>query len=431
LTQKDIYQLFRDYDYGWVNNWQQHVDFPISQKLANVLDKLLQLDEQNRYLTADEVLKDLENHKRGEQAVGSGPLTQRQAAFAKTSLQKQTPRFSRPKLKILLPLGVVGGLSAALLFFLRFSEQSKINVQINSQITVERSSLDPVESFAQVAQVPEGIFNYGGSTTWAPIHESVDVEIQTARPEFRLRYVEPEGVPPSSQAGLDMLVQGKVDFSLSSRLPSNELMEELKDKGINLRLVPVAENFDVAAVNRNLPVEQLTIDQLNAILEGKIRNWIQVGGPDLAITRFDRNVNQDFMDTRPNLESDNIELFLTPAEAVGTAPDFPGGIYVHSAAMLVAQCEMKTLPIVNDAGETIVPYKEPLVPVEQCSIQKNKVNLAELGSGKYPRQLSDKLYVVINENGGVEQQVGEAYANFLLSDEGQTLLEEVGYLKNR
>lgn len=434
LTQMDMHQLFQDHDYSWLNNWQQYVKVPISQRLTQILDKLLQLNECDRYGTAAAVLNDLDNPQldvRREKTVVDRPVTQHQAAVAVTSLQRKRVWFSPLLLKILISLGFLGGVGATLLFFLRSVESPDINVQIQSEVNVERSPQVPAESFAQVTQVPAGIFNYGGSTTWAPIRDSVDVEIQTARPEFRLRYVPPDGVPPSSQAGLDMLVQGKVDFSLASRLPSNELLEELEAKGINIRLVPVAENFDVAAVNLDLPVDQITIDQLNAILEGRVLNWQALGGPDLAITRFDRDVNESFMDTRPNLESDNIELFLTPAEAVGTASEFPGGIYVHSAAMLIPQCDMKTLSLVNDAGETIVPYKQPLVPVDQCSIQKNKVNLTELGSGKYPRQLSDTLYVVIHQNGGTEQEVGEAYANFLLSDEGQTLLESAGYLKIR
>ncbi|MEA5466037.1 serine/threonine-protein kinase [Leptothoe sp. PORK10 BA2] len=447
LTQKSVYQLFQAHNYTWVDHWQRHLNAPISQRLEQVLAQLLKLDEKERYVTAEDVLQALNDQKpvvRDARKESSKiyPFV-RTAKSAKTRLQQQTTLFARPVHKLLLVFGVAGVLGAGLWYLLRpqpdasspkialLQGWSESVLESSPPSTADDSSKPMAESFAQVTQVPTGIFNYGGSTTWAPIRGSVDVEIQTARPEFRLRYVPPEDVPPSSQAGLEMLVQGKVDFSLASRLPSNELLEELAAKGINIRLVPVAENFDVAAVNLDLAVDQLTIDQLNAILEGRVRNWREVGGPDLEITRFDRDVNENFMDTRPNLESDNMKLFTTPSEAVGTAPDFPGGIYVHTAAMLIPQCLMKTLTLVNGEGQKIIPYQEPLVPAEQCPIQKNQVNLAALGSGNYPRQLQDTLYVVINQNGGMEQQVGEAYANFLLSDEGQTLLEKAGYLKIR
>ncbi|MEL6383154.1 MAG: substrate-binding domain-containing protein [Cyanobacteria bacterium J06626_18] len=295
----------------------------------------------------------------------------------------------------------------------------------------EPSELAIAPDFDRVAGVPIGLFNYGGSTTWAPIRGSIDFEIQKARPEFRLQYVQPEEVAPSSQAGLEMLLEGKVAFSLASRLPSNNLLEELKAQGLRIRLVPVAESFDVAAVNWSLPLSELTVDQFNAIQAGKINNWREVGGPDLPIERFDRLVNEALLDTRPNLESDNIELFTTPSEAIRNVSETPGGLYVHTAAVLVPQCTVKTLALVNSSGETIIPYQEPLVPAADCPAQRNQVNLEALGSGAYPRQLSDTLYVVINQNGEAEQQAGEAYASFLLSDEGQTLLEHNGYLRIR
>ena len=183
-----------------------------------------------------------------------------------------------------------------------------------------------------------------------PIRGSIDFEIQKARPEFRLRYTQPEDRAPSSQAGLELLLEGKVAFSLASRLPSNELLEDLEAQGLRIRLVPVAESFDVVAVNWSLPLSELTVDQFNAIQAGKINNWREVGGPDLPIERFDRLVNEALLDTRPNLESDTIELFTTPSEAIQNVAAAAGGLYVHTAAVLVPQCTVKTLGAVGRAG---------------------------------------------------------------------------------
>lgn len=290
------------------------------------------------------------------------------------------------------------------------------------------STSDPVPRFAQVQNVPEGTFSYGGSTTWAPIRGTVDLEIQKARPEFRLNYVQPEGVVPSSQSGLEMLAQGKVAFSLASRLPSTKMLQQLEENGIQVKLVPVAESFEVVAVNWSLPISQLTIEQLNAINKSKINNWREVEGPDLPIQRFDRTVNANFLDTRPDLTSGNTQIFTTPSEAVHKVAETPGGIYIHTSALLVPQCSVKILAIVNSSGQTIAPYEEPLVPPSQCPAKRNKVNIDAFKSGDYPNNLENTLYVVIKQNGKIEQQVGEAYKNFLLSNEGQALLEKNGYL---
>jgi phosphate transport system substrate-binding protein len=50
-------------------------------------------------------------------------------------------------------------------------------------------------------------------------------------------------------------------------------------------------------------------------------------------------------------------------------------------------------------------------------------------SGEYP--LLRSLFVAIAQNGSLEQQAGESYANFLLTDEGQELLSRVGFVKIR
>ena len=47
-----------------------------------------------------------------------------------------------------------------------------------------------VGSFAGLS-APSGQFNYGGSTSWAPIRSSLDASIQSALPQFQLRYVNP------------------------------------------------------------------------------------------------------------------------------------------------------------------------------------------------------------------------------------------------
>jgi phosphate transport system substrate-binding protein len=61
-------------------------------------------------------------------------------------------------------------------------------------------------------------------------------------------------------------------------------------------------------------------------------------------------------------------------------------------------------------------------------VQPNQVNVEVFKSGEYPKELSDTLYVVVKEDGQIGQQAGEAYANLLLSNEGQNLLEAAGFV---
>ncbi|MBE9049846.1 serine/threonine protein kinase [Nostocales cyanobacterium LEGE 11386] len=59
LTGVSPFQLWMEYGYGWVTNWRQYLRTPLSTDLDYVLDRLLRKDIQQRYQSADEVIKDL------------------------------------------------------------------------------------------------------------------------------------------------------------------------------------------------------------------------------------------------------------------------------------------------------------------------------------------------------------------------------------
>ncbi|HLP87192.1 MAG TPA: serine/threonine-protein kinase [Nostocaceae cyanobacterium] len=62
LTGISPFQLWMEYGYGWVNQWQDYLHYPIHQELIEIIDKLLQKDIKQRYKSAEEVIKDL--HKK-------------------------------------------------------------------------------------------------------------------------------------------------------------------------------------------------------------------------------------------------------------------------------------------------------------------------------------------------------------------------------
>jgi serine/threonine protein kinase len=64
LTGVDPYHLFLDYGYSWTENWQQHLKKPIDKELGLILSKLLAKEIQQRYESADEVLRDFQRQSR-------------------------------------------------------------------------------------------------------------------------------------------------------------------------------------------------------------------------------------------------------------------------------------------------------------------------------------------------------------------------------
>ncbi|MFN6515490.1 MAG: protein kinase domain-containing protein [Nostoc sp. CreGUA01] len=59
LSRIHPWELWQQHSYGWVANWRQHLQQPVSQGLRQILDRLLQEEYQKPYLSAEEVLQDL------------------------------------------------------------------------------------------------------------------------------------------------------------------------------------------------------------------------------------------------------------------------------------------------------------------------------------------------------------------------------------
>jgi phosphate transport system substrate-binding protein len=57
------------------------------------------------------------------------------------------------------------------------------------------------------------------------------------------------------------------------------------------------------------------------------------------------------------------------------------------------------------------------------------VNEAAFADGSYP--VTRRLFVILKRDGKLDEQAGVAYANLLLSDEGQALVKKAGFVPIR
>lgn len=289
-----------------------------------------------------------------------------------------------------------------------------------------------VASFAAVQNVPSGSFNYGGSTSWAPIRLSVDAQVQAARPELQLRYVNPVGKSAGSGTGITMLINNEIAFAQTSRPVTDAEIREAQERGIQLKQIPVALDGIAAAVNPSLDLAGISVAQLTDIYTGKVSNWQQVGGPDLAIVPLTRSVDSggtvDIL-LRGQQMGSNVKIVANTTDALRALANTPGGIYFASAPEVVPQCTVKPLPVGFQSGNFVSPYQGTYVQPAQCPSQRNQLNVEAFRNGSYP--LTRNLFVVVREKGGPEQQAGEAYANLLLSNDGQEAVGKAGFVRIR
>ena len=290
------------------------------------------------------------------------------------------------------------------------------------------------ENNCDVSNIPQGIFNYGGSTSWAPIRLKVDSVLQRVCPQFVLRYIQPPSSDPGSVTGIKMLIDDQMAFIQSSRSFRREENTQAKQKGFSLKAISVAIDGIAIGVNDNLNIPGLTITQLKDIYTGRITNWKELGGPNLPIVPLSRDQEASgttdfFIEYVLNKDKfgNNVRYIDTTTEAIKEIASNPGGIYYASASEIVSQCNIKSLPIGQIKTSLVPPYRLPRIPQSKCPRRRNKINYDDFRNGNYP--ITRNLFVIIKQNGQSEEQAGKAYADWLLTDQGQELIENAGFIR--
>lgn len=300
----------------------------------------------------------------------------------------------------------------------------------SSQERSGSSEISTATTFDRI-DVPMGAWRYGGSTTWAPIRGEIDAKILETHPDFDLVYTPHPTLLEGSGTGIKMLLDEQISFAQSSRPLQDEEYETAQKRGFQIKQEPVAVDAIAFAVHPDLNIESLSIQEIRDIYTGAITNWQELGGPDLFIRPY----------SRPKDAGGTPEFFVENVlggEAFGSVVGFvgdttqgirrvnrdPGGIYYGSAPEIVPQCSIKPLPI--RLGSTAVsPYIGDRVLPKDCPAQRNQMNLGAIQAGEYP--LTRRLFVVIKQKGS-DAAAGEAYAQLLLTREGQRLIQEAGFV---
>lgn len=216
-----------------------------------------------------------------------------------------------------------------------------------------------------------------------------------------------------SGTGISALINGTTDICNSSRpikpAERNLLQQKWGTRGVEIKC---ALDGLAVYVNEANPVQALTLQQLKDIYQGKITNWKQVGGKDQKIILYSRENNsgtyvyfkdnvlngEDFAPTAQNMPG-------TAAVVNAVAKDKAGIGYGGSAYGK----GIRELPIKADD-------KSPAYAPTMDNIR----------SGKYPVSRFLYLYVRTKPTGALKE-----YIDWILSDEGQSVVKEVGYFPIR
>lgn len=271
-----------------------------------------------------------------------------------------------------------------------------------------------------VSGVPQGYFNYAGATTFAAVNDRLNSNIKKDYPEFELRYREPSKGTPGGSAGIKMLLDGDIAFAQSGRPFKQKEYDTAKSRGFGLKQVPVAVDGIVIFVNPALEIEGLSLDRVRDIFSGKITNWKQVGGPDLAIKPISTNPKTHvilplIMGVEKPIVGKNVKIVRDYTHAIRQTAATPGAISFASAAIMRSQQSIKPIALAKENSTNFVfPFAS-----------KGQVDIEAFRSSEYP--LTRRMFVAYRLDGTPEEKAGIAYANLLMSTQGQQIFKEAGF----
>ena len=120
------------------------------------------------------------------------------------------------------------------------------------------------------------VVKIAGSTSVAPLVKELAAAYERRYPGRTVEIQE-----SGSSAGITAAIEGAADLGMSSRDLKESEKEKLKDS-------PVALDGIAVIVHPDNPVQALSLDQLQGVFSGKIRNWREVGGADGEIVVVSR-----------------------------------------------------------------------------------------------------------------------------------------------
>jgi phosphate transport system substrate-binding protein len=85
-------------------------------------------------------------------------------------------------------------------------------------------------------------------------------------------------------------IEGVLGGDLEIGAVSRDLTPE--EAALGLQYTRLSDDGLVIAVNRSVPLEDLTTQQVRDIYSGRYTNWLELGGPDLPIAVLDRNEDE-------------------------------------------------------------------------------------------------------------------------------------------
>lgn len=253
-----------------------------------------------------------------------------------------------------------------------------------------------------------------GSTATIPLSEAVASKLLSLSPEDVKKYIKHN----TTHNAYVNLIEGKADIIFVTE-PSVEELELAKKAGLELEVVPVVKEAFVFLLNKKNPVDTISVKQMQDIYMGKVTNWNELGGPDLDIIAYQRPDNSGSQTIMANMVMKGLSIMEAPKKL---KPAEMGGLIEAIAAY--------------DNSEKAIGYS--VYYFANSMYNRDTIKFVEIDgvgpdnetikTGKYP--YTSAYYAVLKKSEPNDSKARNLL-NWILSDQGQKLAEEAGYVPLR
>ena len=222
-----------------------------------------------------------------------------------------------------------------------------------------------------------------------------------------------------SGVGIAALINGTTDIANASRKIKTSEMDKAKAAGYYPEEFKVAMDSLAIVVNAANPIKELSLKQIQGIYMGNINNWNEIGGPNQPILRYCREsssgtytfLKEEVLKNK-DYAADCQTMPGTSAIANAVSKD-PNGIGYGGAAYYIKQPGVKILSVKrDDKSPAINPVKAD-----------GTLDYEAAWSGTYPIWRYLYMYTGFKPKGEIK-----AYLGWIMSPEGQKIVEEIGYV---
>jgi len=207
-----------------------------------------------------------------------------------------------------------------------------------------------------------------------------------------------------SGVGIASLIDGSCDIANSSRPIKDTELDKAVSNGRHLKATVIAMDGICVIVNTSNTIDALTKKQIRDIYTGNVSNWKQLGGPNEKIVIVSRDSSSGTFEAFGTLVLDGAKV---RADAL-----------MQASNQAVASTVADTSGAIGYVGLGYLTSSVKAVDVDGVKADKETVL-----SNKYP--IGRPLFMYTN---GSPKGLAKEFIDFILSPEGQKLVEEDGFV---